>query len=63
MKVKTIVYLEKVPFDRWDGSQFNHATGRELILEDGTSRIEYEDEIDFYDYAEANEVEECDYYA
>ena len=37
------IELKNMPFDRCDGFNFVHATGREVIFDDGSSEVEYED--------------------
>ena len=36
-------HLNKMPFDRFTGGQFVHATGDLCLLEDGTTVLEYDD--------------------
>ena len=40
--IKAII-LNNMPFDKFEGHQFIHATGREIVFDDGHTEIEYED--------------------
>ena len=54
------IKLNDMPFDRYeDGIGFIHATGREIVFDDGTVDTEYEDNI----YSNISEVDEDDYYS
>ena len=57
------IILNKMPFDRYtDEDGFIHATGREIVFDDGTSRYEYEDDGDtFCDLPVEYEEEEEEY--
>ena len=54
MKAIKRVELARMPFDKWTGTKYVHATGYEVILDNGDTVIEYEDN-------EYEDSEDCEY--